>query len=174
MLNDEAVRSFLLWLPTTRVAGLMNDTTWAWPVAESLHFIGLSLLIGTVGSFDLRLMGLGKGIPIAALHRLIPWGIAGYIVNVLTGLSFFSAAPFLFAYNPSFHLKVLFMALAGVNVMLFYTTMFRKVTELGAGQSAPLAARIIGGVSLVSWLVVITCGRLLTFYKPPFHSCPWC
>lgn len=56
------------------VASLMR-TRWAWPICESLHFIGLSLLIGMIGAFDLRLLGVAKRIPIAALHRLVPWGI---------------------------------------------------------------------------------------------------
>jgi len=174
MLNDETFRAFLQWLPTTTVADVMNNTRWAWPVAESLHFIGLSLLIGTVGSFDLRLLGVGKGIPFAALHRLIPWGIAGFALNIITGVSFFTAAPFLFAYNPSFQLKVLFITLAGLNVVLFYTATFRNLLELGPHDSAPLRAKLAGGLSLACWVAVITCGRLLTFYKPPFHWCPWC
>ena len=53
------------------VAALMR-TAWAWPVCESLHFIGLCLLFGTVGMFDLRLLGVAKRVPIAALHRLVP------------------------------------------------------------------------------------------------------
>jgi len=57
---------------------------------------------------------------------------------------------------------------------LFYTTMFRKVKLLGPGENVPLPARIFGGVSLFLWLGVITFGRLLTFYKPPEHWCPWC
>jgi hypothetical protein len=174
MLNDETVREFLKWLTTTPVADVMNDTSWAWPIAESLHFIGLSLLVGTVGLFDLRLLGVGKGIPFAAMHRLIPFGIAGFCVNVLTGASFFSAAPFLFAYNPSFHIKVVFIALAGLNVLLFYTASFRRLVQLGPQDSAPFAAKLAGGLSLACWVGVITCGRLLTFYKPPFHWCPWC
>jgi hypothetical protein len=171
---EQAVEAWLQWLPTTRVAGIMNETKWAWPIAESFHFLGLSLLIGAVGSFDLRLMGLGKQIPIGALHRLIPWGVSGFVLNILTGLCFFTAGPYYFAYNPSFHLKVLFISLAGLNILVFYTTMFRKTRMLGPGEQAPLPARIIGGVSLSLWLAVITCGRLLTFYKPPFHWCEWC
>ena len=70
---------------------------------------------------------------------------------------------------------MLSMSVAGVNVLLFYTTMFRRVKTLGPGENAPMPARIIGGVSLVCWLSVIACGRLLTFYRPPaFHWCPWC
>ena len=63
-----------IWLKSTTLAQIMH-TWWAWPTAESLHFFGLSLLMGTVGLFDLRLLGFAKQIPLPALHRLIPWGI---------------------------------------------------------------------------------------------------
>src|SRR5262245_6072792 len=82
---DESLRHLARWLATTQLTGYMYGR-WEWSIAESLHFIGLSLLIGSVGLFDLRLMGLGRQIPFSALHRLIPWGIGGYVLNVLTGL----------------------------------------------------------------------------------------
>ena len=171
---DQNLREFARWLSTTTLADFMQGK-WEWPIAESLHFIGLSLLIGTIGLFDLRLIGLGRQIPLSALHRLIPWGIAGYVLNILTGICFLTAAADQYMYNPAFHLKILSMSIAGVNVLLFYTTMFQKVKLLGPGENAPLPARIIGGVSLTCWLGVILFGRLLTFYRPPaFHWCFWC
>ncbi len=170
---DEALRHLANWASQTPLAGYMNGW-WEWPIAESFHFLGLSLLIGTVGMFDLRLIGVGRQIPFAALHRLIPWGVAGYCINILTGFCFLTAAADQYMYNPSFQLKLLSMAVAGVNVLLFYTTMFRRVVALGPGEQAPLGARIVGGVSLTCWLCVIVFGRLLTFYRPPFHWCPWC
>ena len=171
---DHNLRELIRWLATTTVAHYMNGW-WEWPIAESLHFIGLSMLIGTVGLFDLRLIGLGKRIPIATLHRLIPWGIGGYFINFLTGLCFLTTNGDQYAWNPAFQLKMLSMSIAGINVLVFYTTMFKRVKTLGPGEQAPLAARIIGGVSLTCWLGVIAFGRLLTFYRPPaFHWCPWC
>jgi hypothetical protein len=162
-----------IWLKSTTLADIMH-TGWAWPIAESLHFFGLSLLMGTVGIFDLRLLGFPKQISLPALHRLIPWGLAGFAINILTGISFFTAEADQYLYNPSFQIKMLFMTLAGINVLLFYSTMFRHVKTLGPGESAPLPARIIGGASLVFWIGVMTCGRLLTFFRPPFHWCFWC
>src|SRR5262245_29108465 len=171
---DQTLREFVRWLSTSTLADFM-DGALEWPIAESLHFIGLSMLMGTIGLFDLRLIGLAKKIPIAALHRLIPWGITGYVINILTGICFLTAEGNQYVYNPAFQLKILSMSIAGVNVMFFYTTMFGKVKLVGPGEDAPLPARIIGGVSLICWLCVIMFGRLLTFYRPPaFHWCPWC
>lgn len=159
-----------LWLIQTlssvdSVSALMR-TQWAWPVCESLHFAGLSMLFGTIGMFDLRLLGVANQVPIAALHRLVPWGVAGFLLNVSTGAMFLMTEPDQYILNPSFHLKMLFMTLAGLNVLAFYLTMFRGVKTVGAGEQAPRSAKMVAVASLFLWTGVIVCGRLLTFYRP--------
>src|SRR5262249_9651034 len=94
------------------IARIMHSA-WGWPAAESIHFVGLSLLIGTIATFDLRLLGMARQIPVAALHRLIPWGLLGYGLNILTGAMFLMTEPDQYIYNPAFHFKLLFMAFAG-------------------------------------------------------------
>lgn len=162
------------WLYTTlkgiTFARPFMTSKWGWPICESLHFIGLSLLIGTIGMFDLRLLGLGRRIPMSALHRMIPWGIAGYVLNVMTGFLFLSTEPSQYIYNSSFHFKMLFMILAGLNVLFFYSAMFRRVTAVDAGAEAPLPAKFVGFASIALWTGVIVAGRLLTFYRP--FNCP--
>ena len=155
------------------IVNLMN-TRWVWPIVESLHFLGLCLLIGAVGVFDFRMLGVGKSIPLATLHRFIPLGVAGYCLNVATGTLFFLAAPDQYLYNPSFQMKMLFMAIAGSNMVIFYTTTAKTVKNTPANQTVIYRAQVIGLVSLIAWTGVITCGRLLTFYRPPYHWCFWC
>jgi hypothetical protein len=171
---DEYVQFLEGWLTTTRLSYLMRNYASPWPTSESIHFIGLCLLIGTVGLFDLRMLGIVKRIPISALHRLIPIGILGYCMNVLTGLTFLSGYPDQYIYNPAFQTKMLFMAGAGLNVFIFYLVTYPSVASLGPTEEAPLGARIAGGVSLVCWIGVIVCGRYITFFRPPWYWCPWC
>ncbi len=134
---------------------------------ESVHFVGLSLLIGAIAVFDLRMLGMARSIPISALHRLIPWGIGGYAINVTSGAMFLMTEPDQYIYNPAFHFKILFMALAGLNVAAFYlTTTWRRMRALQPGERAPRRARLIALASLCLWIGVIVCGRLLTFYRP--------
>jgi hypothetical protein len=162
--------AFQPWLVDTlmsvKIFQPFMHTRWGWPAAESVHFLGLSMLIGAIGTFDLRLAGMAKRIPLGALHRLVPWGVAGYGLNVITGFMFLTTEANQYIYNPSFHFKMLFMGVAGLNVLVFYSALFRKIRDLGPGADAPLAARIIGGVSLCCWIGIIVCGRLLTFYRP--------
>ena len=148
---------------------VIENGRWLWPALETLHFLGLSLLFATVGVFDLRVLGLGKSIPPGTLHKLIPIGIAGYAVNVLTGIMFFSGFPEQYFYNSAFWWKGTFMAIAGINVALFYLSpSFQHLTTLPAGADAPFSAKMIAGTSLGAWTVVLICGRLLTFYRPLF------
>jgi len=159
-----------IWLVRTilhhsPVAHLMQ-THWAWPIAESLHFLGLSMLIGCIGAFDLRLLGVARRIPIAAMHRLIPWGIAGFALNACTGAMFLLTEPDQYIYNPSFHFKVLFITIGGLNAMTFYVTSYRRVCGTETCYQAPLRAKVIAAISLCAWIGVITGGRLLTFYRP--------
>lgn len=149
----------------TPVAAFMH-TQWAWPAAESLHFIGLSLLLGTIGVFDLRLLGLGRGIPIVRLHRLIRWGLLGFATNAGTGLLFLLTEPDQYVYNPSFHLKLLFIAAAGCNALLFYAAYYRRIAAPEAPADAPRGAKLIAALSLSFWIGVIIAGRLLTFHRP--------
>jgi hypothetical protein len=166
--DHDTFRPLYAWLTATWLSDYMRNTPWAWPVCESIHFIGLSMLIGTVGFFDLRLLGFARRVPIAALHRLIPIGVAGFAINIATGVCFLAAMPDQYFINAAFQVKVAFLAIAGMNVAVFYLTTFKRLANVGAGEQAPLFARVIGGVSLCSWIGVMTAGRLLTFFRPPF------
>ena len=165
---------FQIWLERTLrsinpVADLMHSK-WGWPAAESIHFLGLSLLIGAIGLFDLRLLGVGKRIPIAALHKLIPWGLLGYAINVVSGLTFLMTEPDQYIYNPAFHFKMLFMAIAGFNASAFYLVAARRTMGPEAAAEVPRRAKLIAATSIAMWVGIIVCGRLLTFYRP--GECP--
>jgi hypothetical protein len=158
---------------STGIYALMT-TPWGWPVADSLHFVGLSLLIGTVGLFDLRMLGMAKSSSLAALHRLVPLGVAGYGLNALTGTLFLTTFPDQYVYNPAFQIKIAFMLAAGINLVIFYLTTFRHVKALDPGQDASMPAKWMALISLCCWLGVISGGRLITFYRPPYFWCFWC
>jgi hypothetical protein len=162
----DTVERIVEWLGATRLSDLMN-TAWAWPIAECLHFSGLVLLVGTVGLFDLRVVGVGKGLTPHELHRLVPYGVAGFGISLLTGIAFLCGTPGQYAYNPSFHLKVIFLGIAGLNLVYFYSRPFRAVRALGPYDTAPLEARICASVSLFAMTGIMLFGRMLTFFRPP-------
>jgi hypothetical protein len=135
------------------------------PMGETLHFMGLSLLIGTIGMVDLRMLGFAKRLPFAPLHGLVPWGIAGFVINLLTGIMFWFVNPELYALEVGAisAYKLLFIFLAGINLLVFRLTVFQEVMSLGAGDDAPLLAKVIGGTSLFLWFGVIWWGRMIMF-----------
>ena len=167
------LESILGFSQSTGIYAFMN-TPWGWPLAESIHFIGLCLLIGTVGVFDLRMLGMAPGVAYADLHRLVPLGVAGYFLNVVTGVMFFTTAPDQYLFNPAFQTKLFFMLIAGVNMLVFYTTTSAQVKRTRAVLVVPLRARAIAAISLACWCAVIIGGRLITYYRPPYYWCAWC
>jgi hypothetical protein len=148
---------------------------WGWPIVEIVHFTGLCLLIGSVGAFDLRMLGVVKNISLPALHRLVPFGVAGFALSVASGLMFVTSSPDQYLYNPAFQLKVLLLAIAGANMLLFYLTVARSLKNLAPDAPVPPAARAFAGVSIAAWFGVIACGRVITAYRPPaWFWCWWC
>ncbi len=150
------------------------NSPWGWPTSESIHFLGLSLLIGTVGVFDLRMLGIAPGVAYADLHKLVPIGIAGYLLNAITGIMFLVSAPDQYLFNPAFQIKLLFMLIAGINLIWFYGATLAEVRRTAAHLSVSYRAKIIGAISLLSWTIIIVCGRLITYFRPPYHWCFWC
>jgi hypothetical protein len=164
-LNDQ-LRPLLNPLFHTWMGEYMRNSRWAWPVFESLHFLGMSLLAGTIVLFDLRLLGFARAVPILAMHRLIPFGIAGFAINMTTGIFFICGFPDQYLFNAAFRWKVVFILIAGFNVLFFYTRVFRRLEERSEDRPAPLAGRLVGGVSLAAWVGVMSAGRLITFFRP--------
>jgi uncharacterized membrane protein len=141
-------------------------TEWGWPAVESVHFIGLTLLFGAIAAWDLRLLGMAKRVPIVAFHRLVPFAVLGFAINATSGLMFLVTEPDQYLYNPAFQFKLLFMALAGLNVAVFYLAVYRRVSGLAPGVDTPRAVKVFGATSLICWMAIIVCGRLITWYRP--------
>jgi uncharacterized membrane protein len=154
--------------PLARVIGAaMVNYKWCWAASETVHFIGLSLLFGVVLLLDLRMLGLMKGLPFSVLHRLLPWGVLGFGVNVVTGIFFFiGAPPNFYITNPVFFWKLALILVAGANALYF--TVFDQVWTLKAGETAPMAAKVAAASGICVWVGVIFCGQMLPFIGHSF------
>jgi uncharacterized membrane protein len=144
-----------------KVADFVNNHTWVWPSMEVIHFVGLWLLFGVVLVVNLRLLGLMKDTPYPALHRLLPWALLGLGINTFTGMLFIIAAPTYYAANPSFHMKLVMLIVAGAD--LLYLTTFDGPWHVDAGTRAPLRVQLAAAVAIVSWVGVMYFGRMLPF-----------
>src|ERR1700682_789919 len=119
----------------------------------------MAMLVGVVGVLDLRMLGMAKGLPLGPLQRLMPWAALGFIINLVTGFLFFAENPRQYIGPPvslSFVAKMLFIGLAGMNVLFFYVTgLKRQVDGVGAGHDAPFPAKVCAAVSLFLWVGVM-------------------
>ena len=162
--------SLALWLKSTSLGHAMVHQPWLWPTCETLHFIGLSLLIGAIGVFDLRCLGFMKRIPFAAVMDLRPWAAAGLLINLITGIMFFVGAADQYIYNPAWWWKIALLVIAGLNIALFEMSKGIKnlAPKIGPGDDTPTMFKVVGGVSLVSWFLVLYFGRMLPFIGNAF------
>jgi hypothetical protein len=156
------------WIKSSTISHAMTSAPWTWPICETLHFVGMALLMGVVGTVDLRMLGFMKRLPFAPLHRLLPWGIAGFVINLITGVLFFVGDPYQYKDNGAFLFKIAFIVLAGINVLIFYVVPYRQVEAMGPGDDAPFSAKAIAAASIFLWVGVMYWGRMLPFIGNAF------
>jgi hypothetical protein len=104
---------------------------------------------------------LVRQIPVSVLARHLRWSIVGFLVVLPSGLLMFSAHASDLYFNRVFRLKLIVIALALTNVVLFHLSSFRNVASWDVWIPVPGNARAAAAISLVLWLVVIVCGRVI-------------
>ena len=150
-----------------RSVGLyVTGHTWVWPSCETLHFVGLSILFTTVLLVDLRILGVAKSLSFGALYQLLPLGMLGFAINLITGMFFFIAAPEQYTKNPVFYWKIVFVILGAVNVLYFM--LLDEPWEVGSGDDAPLTAKLAAGSAIFLWVGVLFFGHMLPFLGNAF------
>jgi hypothetical protein len=152
---------FLRSIAGTAIGTEVSTNVWMFPTLEALHFVGLAILIGGIGAFDLRVLGVGRSMPIGTLHRLLPIVFIGFAINLITGVLFFLSDPVGYGINPSFQAKMVMVLLAGANAWWFERSFGDEVRGWGPDYEAPARAKLLCAISLVLWAGVITTGRLL-------------
>jgi len=125
---------------------------------ETLHFIGLSLMIGVGLLINLRTLGVMRRVPFGALDRLLPWAVLGFGVNIITGMLFFAAAPGQYIDNVAFYWKLVFIVLAGANTLYFFFDKgWASPTDLGV----PILTKFVAALALCLWIGVMFWGSML-------------
>ena len=163
-MHDPVGPALLVWLETTALAGAMREWLWLYPAVEIVHISGFVLLVGAVVLFDLRVLGVARGPGVNAVAGfLLPWAWVGLAVVVPSGGLMFSAHATELAANPAFQLKLALIATAGLNAWLFHRGVFRAAQAWTHAGVPPLRARFAAAASLLLWLGVIACGRLLAY-----------
>jgi len=148
------------------VGSFVTNNTSVWPTCESLHFVGLCLLFSVVLIVDLRMLGMGKSISFAALYQLLPFGMLGFVVNLITGMMFFISTPGQYIKGYAFAWKMIFVVLGGINVLYFM--LFDEPWHVGTGDDAPMTSKLVAASAIVIWVGVLFWGHMLPFIGQAF------
>src|SRR5512134_2206257 len=108
------------WMQATPINSLILNFAWSWPTLESLHFLALCTLMGSLLVMDLRLIGFNNLIPLKAVHSLMPVALVSFAINLITGLGFLFGDPYTYAANYAFWVKMSLIVLAGVNFLVYF------------------------------------------------------
>ena len=147
----------------------MRQWLWLYPSVETVHIVGIGLLFGSIAVLDLRLLGLSRSISVRTLAKhVLPWTAASFLLIVPSGLLMFTAHASEFIDSPVFVLKMCLIMAAGLNAALFHTMVFRTADVWDAEDMRklppPPSARFSAALSLLIWISVIACGRLLAYF----------
>lgn len=157
------MNSVLDWMQGTWVNALALNHMWSWPTLETLHFLGMSMLIGAIIVMDLRLIGFERVIPAFTMHSLLPLAFIGFGINLLTGIVFLFGDPHRYAVNISFQLKMVLVLLAGLNALVYAVKVAPALATAGPHANTPPLAKAVGAASLALWLGVVCFGRLIPY-----------
>ncbi len=148
------------WLANTDLAFAIGATWW-FPLLESIHVIALALVVGSILTVDLRLLGVAaRSYAMRRISReLMLWAWAGFAVATITGAGMFITRPAAYAANPAFQTKLVLLALAGINVAALHNLAMRDIDRWDADAATPRIAKLAGAVSLAIWAGVILAGR---------------
>jgi hypothetical protein len=147
----------------------MRQWLWLYPSVEIVHILGIGLLFGSIAVLDLRLLGFSRGISVKRLaSHVLPWTAASFALIIPSGLAMFTAHATEFVQSEVFVLKMLLILGAGLNAALFHTVTFRTADVWDSEEMRklppPPSARAAGAISLLLWIAVISCGRLLAYF----------
>jgi len=152
-------------LEATALATKIRDSVFLFPMLESTHVIGLALVFGTISIIDLRLLGLAS--TQRSFQRMasdiLKWTWAAFVLTALTGLLMFTTNASVYYHNLYFRIKMLLLALAGLNMLCFELTAGRTIRNWDQSPSAPRAGKAVAALSLAMWIGVICMGRLIGF-----------
>jgi hypothetical protein len=143
----------------------MRKWLWLYPSVEIVHVVGIAMLVGSIAVLDLRLLGFSRALPVRRLAaHVLPWTIGSFVLILPSGLAMFVAHAGDLIASPVFALKMCLIMAAGTNAAVFHAAVFRSASSWDVDVMPPAAARASAAVSLLLWVSVIACGRLLAYF----------
>jgi hypothetical protein len=150
----------------TPASTALRESDVVFPAIETAHVLAITLIAGTILTVDLRVGGLVlRDQPLSRVTRaLLPYTWYGFALMALSGLPLFAAEAAKLYANPAFRVKLLLLGLAGLNALLFHSTVYRRLQSDHQHGTAPLTARVFAAVSGALWSGIIVSGRLIAVF----------
>lgn len=160
-----AFNTFCEAVEASALARALSGFNQTWAGIQTIHLAAMSVLVVSITVFDLRLLGLAmRRASVSRLaDRLLPTTWSAFGVMVLTGGLMFSAKAQVYCVNPVFTTKLFLIFLAGVNMAVFHFTIYRNVSKWDQNTPTPLAAKVVGSISVLLWASVVVAGRWIGF-----------
>jgi hypothetical protein len=155
---------FLEWLQGTWVGVLVAESLWGYPLLETIHSIGMAMLIGSLGLINLRVLGFKPDVPLLGTRELLPLAWLGFTLNAISGTLLFTSDAVYFFRSYTFRIKMLLIVLGGINAALLGRRVFRDASAGGppVTPAAP-STKWIAATSLVFWFGAVCAGRLIAY-----------
>jgi hypothetical protein len=155
----------LEWIDGTQLAETIRGSEFIFPALETLHVIAVALVVGSIAIVDLRLAGLaGRNRAISELsHDMLPWTWVAFIAATVFGVLLFVGTPIRYVEIAFFDIKILLIALAGINMLVFEYVTSKSKAGWDRMPTPPLGVRLTGALSLAFWVSVLLCGRFIGF-----------
>jgi hypothetical protein len=156
------VASSIAALEASPVGAWMRGSTWAYPIVNLVHLLGLTLLIGPILLLDLRLLGAGRRVALPDVSSaLTPWAVAGLLLLISSGALMFSADASTLVRDSLLQFKLCCIAFGLANALAFRRLWTSRLPSWDL--QPPIIGRLQAGLSLTLWLAAGTLGRLLAY-----------
>lgn len=148
--------------PAEALAHAINGSAWLYPAANVLHVLGFVLVVGPLIAFDLRLLGVTRAGDIRDLAKTtLPWSLVGFGIALPAGLILFASDSSALLANAALRLKLVLLVLAGMNAAAVHASGVLK--SLPPGSMVPGRARLHAAASILLWVGVLVCGRMIAY-----------
>jgi hypothetical protein len=157
----------MAWLEGSALGHAMRESgVWTYGLVNLVHILGVASLFGSVLLLDLRLLGVWRNVPLAAISKpTVPIATSGFLVAALSGVCLFATKATEYAGNPFLYIKFPAIAFGILNVAALSSLPAWKqhrIRELSSRERSTLA--VFGGISLFCWLTAVTAGRMIGYW----------
>jgi hypothetical protein len=171
MLPVSSFVNFLQWIQDSDLSTSFRESTYVWGCVDGVHVIGLCLFLGPLLFWELRLFdrGVRSATPAETWARLSPWIFVGFLIMLASGITIFCGEPVRYWASVFFRIKLVALALAGLNAVAFHYGMGRRLVQWDT-TPLPRSAHYVGIASITLWVLIMFCGRLIAYnWFPPIQ-----